>query len=257
MSKVKNVIKVMNFHSLLRVDASKRDANRLFMLEKELSSMIDLIENNKHFILDKKMFKVNRKAEVLNIYIGSDYGFCSNYNSQVNSLIANDNSQKIVIGKKVTHSITGVMERINKDDYEEKSQIIEQLIEEQIFKGQFKEINIIYNHYENASTIYLEKKNVFPVHIENNEEQDYDIDFVVETDINDLLRQLAVLYVLYELRICLINASAAENILRQNTTSESLRKIDEIEDLKIKRVRKEKNAKEFRKVIENFKKTRD
>lgn len=258
MSKVKNVVKVMNFHSLLRVDSSKREANKLFMLEHQLSLMIDIIMNNKNFILDKKKFKINDKAEILNIYIGSDYGFCSNYNSQVNAILSNeDESSKILIGKKVTQKAVRVLKRINKDDYLEHTNEIESLIEKYIYEGLVKEINIIYNHYENSSTIYLVKKKVFPIDIINTEEQNYSTDFVVETDINILLKQLTTLYVLYELRICLINAGAAENILRQNTTSESLKKIDEIEDYDLKKYRKDKKSKEFRKVIENFRKLRD
>ena len=52
--KVKSVVKIMNFHSLLRVNSAKKKAEKLDGYEKELSKMIDTILNNKNFILDKK-----------------------------------------------------------------------------------------------------------------------------------------------------------------------------------------------------------
>ena len=52
--KVKSIVKIMNFHSLLRVNSARRKAEELDMYEKELFGMIDSILNNKNFILDKK-----------------------------------------------------------------------------------------------------------------------------------------------------------------------------------------------------------
>ena len=49
--KVKSVVKVMNFHSLLRVDSSKRRAEKLFSYEKELTGFIDTIINKKKQVL--------------------------------------------------------------------------------------------------------------------------------------------------------------------------------------------------------------
>ena len=41
--KVKNVVKIMNFHSLLRVSSARKKAEQLDTYEKELFSMIDSI----------------------------------------------------------------------------------------------------------------------------------------------------------------------------------------------------------------------
>lgn len=81
---IRNVVKVMNFHSLIRVDKAKRQADKYLMMEDQLYAMMEAIVNNRNLILDKKIFKVNEDAPKINIYIGSDFGFCSNYNSQVN-----------------------------------------------------------------------------------------------------------------------------------------------------------------------------
>ena len=92
----------MNFHSLLRVNSSKKRAEELFSYEKELTKFVDTIVNNRNLILDKKILKMNGKAKELNIYIANDLGFCGNFNSNVNNeLKTNKNCDKIVIGKKI------------------------------------------------------------------------------------------------------------------------------------------------------------
>ena len=80
---IRNVVKVMNFHSLIRVDKAKRQADKYLMMEDQLYAMMEAIVNNRNLILDKKIFRVKSKMPPkINIYIGSDFGFCSNYNSQ-------------------------------------------------------------------------------------------------------------------------------------------------------------------------------
>lgn len=100
---IRNVVKVMNFHSLIRVDKAKRQADKYLMMEDQLYAMMEAIVNNRNLILDKKIFKVNEDAPKINIYIGSDFGFCSNYNSQVNDQLHRDpaGDVKILIGKKL------------------------------------------------------------------------------------------------------------------------------------------------------------
>ena len=82
-------------------------------------------------------------------------------------------------------------------------------------------------------------------------------DFVVEGDINNILLNIIVLYISYEIRIATENSYASENVARQMLTKESLRKIDEIEEETVRTERKAKNAKSFKKVIENFIKLKD
>ena len=40
MTSVRNIVKVMNFHSLIRVDKAKREANKYFSVEKELTDLL-------------------------------------------------------------------------------------------------------------------------------------------------------------------------------------------------------------------------
>lgn len=43
---VKAVVKVMNFHALLRVEASGRQAVKYNTMEEELSAMMSILQNN-------------------------------------------------------------------------------------------------------------------------------------------------------------------------------------------------------------------
>ena len=54
-------------------------------------------------------------------------------------------------------------------------------------------------------------------------------------------------YVYYELMLAVVNSRAAENILRQNATTESL-----IEEEKVMEERREKRNVEFQKVVDTF-----
>lgn len=74
----------------------------------------------------------------------------------------------------------------------------------------------------------------------------------MEGDINQLMMQLISSYVNYELLLALVNSRAAENILRQNATTDSLKKIDEMEEERVMEERREIRGKEFQKVVDNY-----
>ena len=67
-----------------------------------------------------------------------------------------------------------------------------------------------------------------------------------------LLLELTGLYLRYEVEIAAQVSRAAENITRQNITTESLKKIDEREEEQLMLERKERKDKEFAKVLDNF-----
>ena len=102
--RIKNVVKVMNFHSLLRVDKSKRQAESYRNVGEEITKIIRTIVNNKNLVLDKKVLSPEPKMQKLNIYIANDYGFCGNFNSQVSRQIRKDKDDyKIIIGSKIVY----------------------------------------------------------------------------------------------------------------------------------------------------------
>ena len=101
-SSVKNIVKVMNFHSLIRVDKAKRQAAKDRIVEKELRRTLASLINNVNLKMDDKMLKENPNGDILNIYIGNDYGFCGNFNHQLQAAILGDKqSKKILVGPEI------------------------------------------------------------------------------------------------------------------------------------------------------------
>ena len=80
---LKNVVKVMNFHSLLRVDRSRKAARKYSQMEEMVLEMLDNILNNRNVILDVKALQMDPKMPKLLILLGSDLGFCGNLNNLV------------------------------------------------------------------------------------------------------------------------------------------------------------------------------
>lgn len=249
---VRNVVKVMNFHALLRVDKSKKEANKYQYMENQLLDMIDGIVNNRNFQLDKKAMRVNKKAPELTIYMGSDFGFCSNFNAGINDQIRTDtDTYKIIIGKKL-HAIDNehLLFRMENEVFRQDMRKVQSTIVSAIKNLEYSKINIVYNHYVNTTDIQLCKKQLFPV--ETVEKRRHQEDFVVEGNLNRLLENLIISYVNYEVMLSLVFSSAAENLMRQNATTDSLKRIDEMEEEYRKQELRERREKEFNKVIDNF-----
>lgn len=253
---VRNVVKVMNFHSLLRVDKARKKAALYFDTESELLKLIKKIMLNKNIFLDRKIVTPKSNAKVLNVYIGNDLGFCGDFNFSINKEIRIDNDYKIVIGKKVhAQDDSNILLSQTKEDFNKDFSLVQQVIYDGVIKGDFKEINVIYNHYHNLNSLEFTKKKLYPFdYTEEDENENYDDDFAMETDLHEMLTNLIALYICYELKICEMNSFAAENVIRQQLTNESLKKIDELEEVKFKEIRKIKKQKDFQKIIENYRK---
>lgn len=253
--KVKSVVKVMNFHALVRVDKARREAEKLAVMEEKLRSMIDTITNNINLMLDKYILTIDPHKPILNIYIGSDMGFCGGYNFVVNQNAKKDEeSVKVLIGKKLWNSIPNVELAMTKDEYMKNAKPLDDLLTDGILNSKYSQINIFFNEYENSSTIHWNSKRVYPFEFNNEESQNYQEDIVCETDINNLIRKMIVTYIDFEVMITVINSLASENVMREASTSESLKKIDEIEEEKYLLDRKQKSRKQFQKIIEDYSK---
>lgn len=151
---IRNIVKVMNFHALIRVDNAKRKADKYRMMEEQLYRMMDVIMNNRNLILDKKVMEPNPNAPEIQIYIGSDFGFCSNYNSQMNERLnrAGADAEKILIGRKlISHEDQKIAIRTTAGDLERNLPEIRQFLETRIRERSCSKISIIYNHYENTT----------------------------------------------------------------------------------------------------------
>ena len=69
----------MNFHSLLRVDASKREAESYRNVGEEITKILKTIVYNKNLVLDKKVITPNPTGSKLNIYIVSQHNLRNTY----------------------------------------------------------------------------------------------------------------------------------------------------------------------------------
>lgn len=250
---VKAVVKVMNFHALLRVEASESKATKYATMEAELSAMMRIINNNRNLRLDKSIQLPDPNLPVLRIYIGSDLGFCGSVNTSVNSILQKDRSaEKIVIGRKLRHA-TEVLLTLNRDDYEESFEKVRQYLKRAVRERCWSAVEIVYNHFYNVSSIKPETKRIYPLEVKADEviENEWD-DFEIEGDAQRLLQDMTLSCMVYELRIAVASAYASENIMRQNATSESLKKLDEIEIEEKRQERKQKSQISFKKTIDSF-----
>lgn len=251
--RIKNVVKVMNFHSLLRVDSSKRQAESYRNVGEEITNIIRKIVYNKNLVLDKKVISPDAKMPKLNIYIANDYGFCGNFNSSISKQIKADiNDYKIIIGKKIIYTDDKTILKIDKDNFYIEFNKIEETIDEAIKNLTYSEINLYYNHYNSSTSFEFKKLTLFPINFDGAYESKED--FVIETDITSMLHSLLSFYILYELRMCECISRAAENVIRSQITSQALDKIEEIEEEQANTERKIKKDKLVIKTVENYKK---
>lgn len=256
MANIKNIVKVMNFHALVRVDKAKREAKKFFGVEEELYKMLYQITNNSNLKLDKKILLENQSGIVLNIYVGNDLGFCGDFNFQLQRAINNDEkSYKIIIGKKIFphEKDPKVLLTIEKAEFLHRYYEIDKLIADYIYGKKVKEINVFYNHYYNVNDIRFESKKLFPIDINAYDDVDLGVDFVIETDVNELLSHILSLTICYQIKIFESNSFASENVMREKITSESIDKIKQIEEEQRIQELKEKNAIKFSKQINNYK----
>ena len=162
--RIKNVVKVMNFHSLLRVDASKREAESYRNVGDEITKIIKTIVYNKNLVLDKKVIMPNPNNNKLNIYIANDYGFCGNFNAAVGRQIRKDTDcYKIIIGKKITYNDDKVLLKMDKDDFFKRFIEIEECVENAVNSMNYSQINVYYNHYYSLTSFEFVKIQLFPV----------------------------------------------------------------------------------------------
>ena len=259
MSNIRSVVKVMNFHSLLRVDKSRNLAKKYSEMESILTEMIDNILHNRNIMLDYRTLKVDPSKPELNIYIGSDMGFCSNINSLVKRTMNQQSEvdgKQIIIGRKIKPSEDDrLMLFLTREEYDADNSKVLEIIEEGIRGLKYSKINIVYNHYYNSSQQELKIKQIFPLSQENVDYSKYTDDFAFEGEIDTLLVDLVVLYMKYSMEIAAATSYAAENISRQNVTTESLHKIDERDEIKAMEKRKVEKEKQFSKVLDNYTKS--
>ena len=257
---LKNVVQVMNFHSLLRVDKSRRQAKKYSQMEAMVLDMLDNILNNRNIQLDLRAMQLDPKKPELQIYLGSDMGFCGNLNNLVRreKRTLDDeviDVKNIIIGRKLSYvQDENTILYMTREEFNKSSEKVVELLKEAYVKKEYSSFRLIYNHYRNTSQVDFMDKVILPMPKEllNSDKNAYKEDFVAEGDMQDLLIGLVKLYLEYELEIASNVSVAAENINRQNITTESLKKIDEREEIRMQEERRAIKDKEFAKILDNF-----
>ena len=102
--------------------------------------------------------------------------------------------------------------------------------------------------------IYISMIRYWQNFFKNEQTKKYNEDFAIEGNINSILINIITLYVSYEIKVAVENSYASENIMRQMVTSESLKKIDELDEEKRRDEIKEKKMKNFKKQLDNINK---
>lgn len=258
LSSIENIVRVMDFHALARIDKAKSSANRALVTEQLLEQTIRLINYNKNLNIDKKLMTSNPSGVELNIYIGSDLSFCGDFNTSIAGEINRDETGlKIIVGQKILKMTNKEsIFAMSKEDFYRDSSQISRIIDDYLIENKVKSINIIYNRYYSIDDIRLEKMQVFPISLEKNADDNYDIDFVIENDANRILCNVLAVYLNYRVMIAEKSSWAAENVNREKIARESLKRIDELREEEIAREHQERRRADLVEQISNFERLR-
>lgn len=250
--RIKKIVKVMNFQTLLKINSAKAKAEKYQDVGKEVTDILRMIVNNRNIILDKNMLQADPTKPKLNIYIANDYGFCGDFNASVRHQIREDKDDyKIIIGKKILYSDDKTLLKINKDEFHARVGDIERTIDEALKDLSYSEINLYYNHYYSYTQFGFLKLKLFPLELEKEEYDGHD--FVSETNILEMLKGLLSFYVCYQIKMAEEISVASENVLRNQITNMALDRIEEIETEQLRDERKSKLEKTILKNVENYK----
>lgn len=253
MRNIKPIVQVMNLFSLVRINSAKAKVEEFGITSSVLTKIISSIVYNENIVLDKNSIEPDPTKPVLNIYIASDYGFCSTYNQVVSAKIRETKDDyKIIIGLKINYNDDKVLVKISKDAFYHEIGMLNDLLKKAINNREYSKINIYYNHYYNFSRSDFTCLQVFPV--EYKEEAKENVDFLIETDIVSFINNLITYYVCYQLEICEIFSWASENVIRNTMTASSLKKIEEMEEEERLSTLRQIRTKNLKKNIENSKK---
>lgn len=253
MSSIKNVVKVMNFHSLLRVDKARKRAEKYLTVGNEITKILTEILYNKNLVLDKQALIPNKNKPILDIYIANDYGYCGDFNSSVRrAIMKNVDNYKIIIGSKIVYKDNKTVLKMEKDLFNEEFSKLQHYIEKSLIDMSYSEINIYYNHYYTSTTFEFKKVNVFP--IEFTGEYYSGVDFTAETNLQNMLKSLVSFYICYQLKMCECVSEAAENLNRNQITNMALDKIEEKEEERRNQYLRKRNEEACFKNVENYKK---
>ena len=244
----------MNFHSLLRVEKSRRKAEKFQTVQDELETMMNSIVNNRNLQIDKLVKKPNPDNPVLRIYLGSDLGFCGSVNSYVSKEMqehGTEGTDRVIIGRKIAKEQDSALS-MEQEELDDRMAEINGLFRKAVEDNCYSAIEVVYNRYCSTSQIKQLVYRIYPLEMESDDTDVTTGDYFVEGNPHRMFTDMLVLYLMTAFRIAAASAYASENITRRNVTHESLRKIDERNAEKKRLERKEANRKSFAKTIDNY-----
>lgn len=252
---VRDIVEVMNFHALVRVDTARKRVSEAKRYEDELHDLIAYIVDNRIFKQEKISLILRPNRKQLNIYIGSDFGFCANLNADIKRAIRMDAAEndKILIGKKIFMDVDNVILRVGMADIDDGMSQIFSLVLDGVLAAKYSSINVIYMHYYNLSKQKVGKHTILPFVYSDKRgqaEPTFTEDFIVEGDLRQIIWNLISLYISLEVRIAIAWSWASENVERKAFTDESLDRIDEHVAEQERLVRKAKKKRDFSELIE-------
>ncbi len=233
--KVKSSVQVMNFHSLMKIADAINNIERVRDYEAEIMYVIGSVFNNHNLVLDNRIndsfFEKKSSERDVNFYITSDYGLCGAFNSSVIKVFENNHRsyRNYMTGKKGIKKLKGQNDvAISMNDLNDIEMFTE--IVDLFFDGEITGVNIIYNKFITQEKNEFVIQQVLPFNLDALEAVEHESngpDYVIECSFTKLLKDLLTLYLKDKVVIAHLSALATENAIRQQITTESLKKIDE------------------------------
>ena len=171
-------------------------------------------------------------------------------NSSVNAESDGVGADAVVVGKKIRR-IKNQICFLERESLDENWDLIRDILRKAVVEQKYSRIYLIYNHYHNMSSIECVKKLIFPIEMADTEQSEKG-DFITMGDATEVLQSMVITYLEFETGMAAVSSYASENISRRNATTDSLKKIDEMEEEEMWDLRKERSQKAFKKVIDSY-----
>ena len=247
-SKIINILKISKIINAIKLISStklisyKNKLNNNIAYTNSINKIINKLACYELILKNKFIFKKNENILRCYIVVGTDLGFCGNYNNDLfkyTSLISKKNDEIIILGlKSFKFFKKNTQFKINKNFINFKKNINEKKIDEFstfLLESKYDEINIIYTKFIDSTTYKIVNFKLFPL---INEIDDNDKNLlipIIEPNIFFLLNKIKIIYIKNNIIQIIINSQICEQINRIYTTEKTIKNINKtLNLLKIK-----------------------
>ena len=219
------VLKVINFHSLLKMNKFKGKINSYQNISNDVFKIIKELYFNKTIYFDRNALIPDSTKPKLNIYIANDSGLCGNYNTEViDKIKTHPNDYKIIIGRKITYDDEFTLLKLSNRDGEKSIIEIEKIINDGLRGMKYSEINIFYVNYNNYSDYSLKQIELFPIKYDG--KSFIGLEFESKSNVLEVIKGLISYYICYQIYTALDLSRVSENRERKRTTDIALKKVN-------------------------------